>query len=87
MFWRLIGVGWKPRALGQFHYRCSRCSKVTFHSAVVLRKSFILFFLPLLPLGKDYQIVCNLCGLRSKPVATLQDQMRERERTGQFSAA
>jgi ribosomal protein L37E len=87
MFWRLIGVGWKPRTLGQFHYRCSRCGKLTFHNAVVLRKSFTLFFIPLLPLGKDYEIVCNLCGLGSKPMATLQDQLRNLERTGQFSAA
>jgi hypothetical protein len=57
VFWRLVGVGWKPRTLGQFYYKCSRCGKVTFHSAVVLRKSFALFFLTLLPLGKDYQIV------------------------------
>ena len=86
MFW-IIGVRRKPRTLGQFHYNCLRCGKVTFHSAVVLRKSFTLFFLPLLPLGKDYQIVCKLCGLQSKPVATLQDQLRNLERTGQFSAA
>lgn len=78
------GIRWKTVPLGQLAYNCSHCGRSTVHTAVVENGKFTLFFIPLIPIGKKYTIVCNSCGLRLKAVAKLQEQLKELERTGQL---
>jgi hypothetical protein len=57
------------------------------HTAIVRKGRFTLFFIPLFPIGKRYQIVCNLCGLRLKAVDNLRAQLEVWEKTGRFPDA
>ena len=78
------GIRWFAKTLGQLLYGCSNCGKKTVHSAVVQKGWFTLFFIPLIPIGKKYVIVCNLCGLRLKAVDNLRNQLETWEKTGRF---
>ena len=78
------GIRWFTTTLGQLLYPCSQCGKKTVHSAVVQKGWFTLFFIPLIPIGKKYVIVCNLCGLRLKAVDNLRNQLETWEKTGRF---
>jgi DNA-directed RNA polymerase subunit RPC12/RpoP len=78
------GIRWFATTLGQLLYSCSNCGKKTAHSAVVQKGWFTLFFIPLIPIGKKYLIVCNLCGLRLKAVDNLKAQLEGWAKTGRF---
>lgn len=78
------GIRWFAKTLGQLLYGCSNCGKKTVHSAVVQKGWFTLFFIPLIPIGKKYVIVCNLCGLRLKAVDNLKGQLEVWERREGF---
>jgi len=58
------GFRWKTLSLGQIAYICSQCSRSTVHTAIVERGRLTILFIPLIPIGSGYRIVCNLCGLR-----------------------
>jgi hypothetical protein len=77
------GVRWKTVPLGQVAYHCSNCVRSTVHTALVERGKITVFFIPMIPIGTRYMIVCNLCGLRLKAVANLKEQLQELERTGE----
>jgi len=79
----LFGQRWKEEGIGQFSYPCSQCSRPTFHTASVLRGSFTIFFIPLIPLGTRYILRCNICGLKRKAVDDLLRQIESWHRTGQ----
>ena len=78
------GIRWIAITLGQLSYSCSHCQKTTVHSAIIRKGRFTLFFIPIFPIGKQYLIVCNLCGLRLKAVGNLQAQLEVWEKTGKF---
>jgi len=83
MFFIIWGRRWKTIPLGQLAYPCSHCGGSTF--TAVVEKGFItLFFVPLIPIGRRYMIGCNVCGLRLRAVAQLQEQLKELERTRQL---
>ena len=81
------GIRWFATTLGQLLYSCSNCGKKTAHTAVVQKGWFTLFFIPLIPIGKKYVIVCNLCGLRLKAVDNLRNQLEIWGKTGRFPDA
>jgi len=78
------GFRWKTLSLGQIAYICSQCSRSTVHTAIVERGRLTIFFIPLIPIGSRYRIVCNLCGLRLRAAGDLEEQLRGLERTGQL---
>lgn len=79
----LIGTRWKGIPIGQFSYPCSKCGKSVVHTAAVQKGKLTLFFVPLIPIGKKYLLVCNLCGLRLKPVGNLLAQIQQLEAKAQ----
>ena len=81
----LIGSRWKGTALGQFSYPCTKCGKSVVHTAGVQKGKLTLFFVPLIPIGTKYLLICNLCGLKRKPTGNLLAQIQELERTGKVS--
>jgi len=81
------GIRWFTTTLGQLLYPCSQCGKKTVHTAIVRKGRFTLFFIPIFPIGKQYQILCNLCGLRLKAVDNLRAQLEVWEKTGRFPDA
>jgi hypothetical protein len=81
------GTRWSTTTPGQLPYNCSHCRKTTMYSAIVRKGKFTLFFIPLFPIGKQYQIACNLCGLRLKAVDNLRTQLEVWEKTGRFPEA
>ena len=78
------GIRWTAVILGQLLYACSHCQKQTMHSAIVRKGKFTLFFIPIFPVGRQYMISCNLCGLRLRAVGNLEAQLQQWEKTGQF---
>ena len=80
------GIRWFATTLGQLSRMCSHCGKTTVHSAIVRKGKFTLFFIPLFPIGKQYLISCNLCGLRLKAVENLRAQLEVWDKTGTFPA-
>jgi len=81
------GIRWFTTTLGQLSYSCSHCQKTTVYSAIIRRGKFTLFFIPIFPIGRQYLIVCNLCGLRLKAVDNLRAQLEAWEKTGKFPEA
>lgn len=81
----LIGSRWKGTALGQFAYPCTKCAKSVVHTAGVQTGKLTLFFVPLIPIGKKYLVICNLCGLKRKPTGNLLAQIQELERKGKVN--
>jgi transcription elongation factor Elf1 len=81
------GTRWSAITLGQLAYTCSRCGKTTVHSAIIRKGKFTLFFIPIFPIGKQYLIACNLCGLRLKAVDNLRTQLEQWKQTGKFPEA
>ena len=81
------GIRWFTTTLGQLLYPCSQCGKKTVHTAIVRKGRFTLFFIPIFPIGKQYQILCNLCGLRLKAVDNLRAQLEVWEKTGRLPDA
>jgi len=80
----IFGTRWTAVMLGQLLYVCSHCQKETMHSAIVRKGMFTLFFIPLIPIGRQYLITCNLCGLRLRAVGNLLAQLQQWEKTGQL---
>lgn len=83
----LIGTRWKGAPIGQFSYPCTKCGKSVVHTAAIQRGKLTLFFIPLIPIGKKYLLICNLCGLRRNPVGNLLAQMQQLEQSGQLAPA
>jgi hypothetical protein len=72
----LIGVRTKAKALGQIDRTCGKCARATVQTVVETRKWLTLFFIPVIPLGGNNQVVrCNLCGLTVKGTPELQTQL------------
>jgi zinc-ribbon family len=78
------GIRWFTTVLGQLLYVCSHCQKSTMHTATVRKGRFTLFFIPIIPIGKQYLITCNLCGLRLKAVDNLRAQLETWEKPENF---
>jgi hypothetical protein len=78
------GIRWFTTVLGQLLYACTHCQKSTMHTATVRKGRFTLFFIPIFPIGKQYLITCNLCGLRLKAVDNLRAQLETWEKTGRL---
>jgi hypothetical protein len=83
----VFGTRRRAKVIGQLSYSCSTCKTAVTRSAVVLTTWFTLFVIPIFPVGKKYQIVCNTCGLRNNAVNDLLLQLKSWEKTGQFRAA
>lgn len=78
----IFGIRTKSKPVGHVLYHCSHCHANRVHTALSISKYFTLFFIAILPLGREYQIACNLCGLRLKAVALLEQQLRQMDLTG-----
>jgi zinc-ribbon family len=71
----LFGTRRKAKMLGQMERRCAKCTRPTVHSAIESRQWFTLFFIPVIPLGSNYAVRCNLCGLAQKASPELKEQL------------
>jgi len=76
------GIRWKIVPLGQLKYNCSHCGEPTFHTALAEKGKVTIFFIPLIPIGVKYMMVCNFCGMRLKAIGDLKEQLKGLERTG-----
>jgi zinc-ribbon family len=84
IFW---GSRWREQPLGQLKYQCGKCARTVYHTASVRKTKFTFFFIPLFTFRTDYLIICNVCGLRSKAVHQLLEQLRQWHETGVLPAA
>ena len=71
----LFGVRRKEKAFGQVERACSRCARPTVHTALEQKSWFTLFFIPVIPFGATCLTRCNLCGMKYKSTAELQDKV------------
>ncbi len=71
----LFGTRRKAKMLGQMERRCAKFTRPTVHSAIESRQWFTLFFIPIIPLGSNYAVRCNLCGLAQKASPELKEQL------------
>ena len=74
----LFGMRTKSKPIKQVQYPCSKCTRPTVFTAMESRRWFTLFFIPVIPLGGNFLIRCNLCGLTLKCSPELQAQITEK---------
>jgi hypothetical protein len=77
----LFGTRRKAKVLGQMERHCAKCARSTVHSAIESRQWFTLFFIPVIPLGSNYALRCNLCGLTQKSSPELKEQLSAKAAT------
>lgn len=82
----IFGQSWQSKPFGQIEYQCSHCRRPTVHTAILRTGRFTLFFVPLIPLKTDCQLVCNICGFKLKAAQALQVQLQTWHRTGRLPA-
>jgi hypothetical protein len=71
----LIGVRTKAKAIGQMERACAKCARPTMQTNIQTRKWLTLFFIPVIPLSANDNVVrCNLCGLNVKGATDLKTQ-------------
>ena len=78
----IAGTRRTGKAIGQFAGSCRNCSRATAHTAVRVSRFITLFFIPLIPIGQSYLIVCNVCGLKLAPEAELRERMEKWDKSG-----
>jgi hypothetical protein len=71
----LFGMRTKTKPIKQIQYPCSKCSRTTMFTALESNRWFTLFFIPVIPLGRNFLIRCNLCGLTLKCSPELEAQI------------
>jgi zinc-ribbon family len=71
----LFGTRRKAKVLGQMERHCAKCARPTVHSVIESRQWFTLFFISVVPLGSNYAVRCNLCGLAQKASPELKEQL------------
>jgi zinc ribbon protein len=82
----IAGTRGSAKALGQFSGPCQKCAKPTMHTAVRVTRYVTLFFVPLIPIGQTYLVVCNLCGLKLKAEGGLRERLIAWEKSGPSAA-
>src|SRR5258705_12551032 len=70
----LFGMRTKAKAIGQIERPCSKCARPTMHVAIESRRWFTLFFIPLIPLRRNYVVRCGVFGFAPKASSDLKDQ-------------
>jgi hypothetical protein len=58
----LFGVRRLRRQLGVVLLLCQRCQQPCAHSILCVKTFFTLFFIPVIPLGSRYYLVCSMCA-------------------------
>jgi len=59
----MLFVFLRAQNLGKaFYNRCSKCCKKTWRDLYKGRKWFTVYYIPLIPLRKTYQLRCKYCG-------------------------
>ena len=71
----LLGTRSKAKALGQVERACTKCGKHTMQTAIESKRWFTLFFIPVISLGTNHVVRCNLCGLTMKTTPDIQTQL------------
>ena len=71
----LFGMRAKTKPIKQIQYPCSKCNRSTVFTAMESKRWFTLFFIPVIPLGGNFLIRCNLCGLTLKCSPELRAQI------------
>jgi len=57
----LFGMRSKAKVIGQVERTCSKCAKSTVQSVIDSQRWFTVFFIPVIPMGSNYTVRCNLC--------------------------
>jgi hypothetical protein len=61
----IFGFRTAVRLLGIVTVSCRRCGNPAAHRLEERRRTFTVFFVPLIPLGRRSEITCTYCGLLS----------------------
>jgi hypothetical protein len=78
----IAGTRRTGKAIGQFAGSCRNCSKSTAHTAVRVSRFITLFFVPLIPIGQSYLVVCNVCGLKLSADGELRERLETWAKNG-----
>lgn len=78
----IAGTRRTGKAIGQFAGSCRNCSRSTAHTAVRVSRFITLFFIPLIPIGQSYLVVCNVCGLKLAAEGELRERLATWEKNG-----
>lgn len=71
----LFGTRRNAKMLAQVDRPCAKCGRSTMHAIVQTKRWFTLFFIPVIPLGSNFAMRCNLCGLVQQASPELQAQI------------
>ena len=77
-----FGTRSRTAVLGQLHYVCARCHHHAAHTCVRATRSFTLFFVPLIPLGKTTIATCHVCRFQQSISNDHADQALAQHRLG-----
>ncbi len=58
----IFGFRRSRKQLGTVFTLCRQCGQPCAHAVVALKRWFTLFFIPVIPLGATYIVVCAMCG-------------------------
>jgi len=64
MLRRLIGISETPAGMDEFVVKCPSCEGYSSADVMVVSKYLTFFWIPLFPIDKDANVICNTCGLK-----------------------
>jgi hypothetical protein len=71
----LFGARTKAKAIAQMERPCTKCGRPTVFTAIETKRWFTFFFIPVIPLGGNHLVKCNVCGLTLKASPELKEQL------------
>jgi ribosomal protein L44E len=57
----LFGMRKRTRGIGRFSLDCPKCGGTHFHQVVGIKRTFTIFFIPLIPLPETIRATCENC--------------------------
>jgi len=64
----VIIFGWRSGGDVEWYglLQCEQCGEWAFHQGIRVKRTFTLFFIPILPLWSDTKVFCTICGNQRK---------------------
>jgi hypothetical protein len=62
MVFLLFGATKKEHVVGFYNMVCGNCGATCVHTAVLEKRAFTFFFIPVIPLGSSKKLTCNRCA-------------------------
>jgi hypothetical protein len=76
----LVGTRTTPQIMGQLAYPCARCGQHAWHQFVRTSQWFTIFFIPIIPMGKNTYATCGMCRFRQNVNTQQADQAFAQQR-------